>query len=425
MKRKVLSFLMVSAMAMSLLAGCGNSGTSAGSSSESAGAGTTTSDEVTDVSLKVWTSEEDYDLTEDMCARFDEEHEEYNCNFEITIINVDESVDQLETDPDNAADVFIMPSGSVPQLVEEGLIYPITYDQDTLNSLYSEGALEACSMDGELYGVPFTPNSWFMFYNKTLYTEDEVTSLETMMAKDLGDDVYNFSCSISNSWYIEAWFYAAGCTLFGEDGTVADDCTWNSEAGLAAGQYLIDLANNSKYIEDTDGIAGSLMKEGKLGAICTGTWGYAELKEALGDDLGAVALPTVEINGTIAHLSNFADYKCFAVKSNTQYGLAAQQLAEYFANEENQLLRYQQNATPPTVLSLQENDEIMSDISTCALLAQTEFAIPQPAISQINEYWTPATSLGEGIINGEITSANLQESLDSLVESVTTKAFEE
>ncbi len=420
MKKKVLAMFLTATLAMTALVGCGGKK----DSTQTASGNAATAENPQDVSLKVWTSEEDYELTEDMCNRYNEAHPEFNCTFEITIINVDESVEQLETDPDNAADVFIMPSGSIPQLVEEGLIYPITYEADNLKSLYSEGALDACSMNGELYGVPFTPNSWFMFYNKSLYTEDEVKSLETMMAKDLGDDTYNFSCSISNSWYIEAWFYAAGCTLFGEDGTDPQDCSWNSEAGLAAGEYLIDLVNNSKYIEDKDGIGGSLMKEGKLGAICTGTWGYADLKEALGDDLGAVALPTVEINGNTANLANFADYKCFAVKSNTAAPLAAQQLAEFFANEENQLLRYQNTAVPPTALSLTENAEIMSDISTCALLAQTEFAIPQPAISQINEYWTPAEALGTGIVNGEITKANLQESLDSLVQSVTTQAFE-
>ena len=420
MRKRLLALTMMSALTVTAFAGCGSDK----SNTQKPAGNAASAENPQAVSLKLWTSEEDYELTEDMCARFDEAHPEYKCDFEITIINVDESVEQLETDPDNAADVFIMPSGSIPQLVEEGLVYPITYDADTLKGLYSEGALDACSMNGELYGVPFTPNSWFMFYNKKLFNAEEVKSLETMMAKDLGDDTYNFSCSLSNSWYIEAWFYAAGCTLFGEDGITPDDCTWNNANGLAAGEYIIDLVNNPKYIEDKDGIAGSLMKEGKLGAICTGTWGYPELLEALGDDLGAVALPTVEIAGKTANLSNFADYKCFAVKSNTSAPLAAQQLAEFFANEENQLLRYQKNSTPPTALSLTDNADIMSDISTCALLAQTEFATPQPAISQINAYWTPAEALGTGIVNGEITKANLQESLDSLVQSVTTKAFE-
>lgn len=416
MKKRVVALAMAAMMVGSLFAGCGKSTTENTGSNQ---AGTPAAGAATGT-LKVWTSEEDYELTERMCAQYKADYN-FAGDFEITIINVDESVDQLETDADSAADVFIMPSGSVPQLVEKGLVYPITYNKAELTQLYSEGALDACSMNGELYGIPFTPNSWFMFYNKKLFTEDDVQSLETMLAKDLGPDTYNFSCSISNSWYIEAWFYAAGCTLFGPDGTDANDCSWNTPTGVAAGEYIIDMVNNPKYIEDKDGIAGSLMKEGKLGAICTGTWSYADLKEALGDDLGACALPTVTIGGKTAHLSNFADYKCFSVKSNTKFPLEAQQLAEYFANEANQLERYQITSIPPTVLSLQTNAEIMSNISTVALLAQTQYSTPQPAISQIGEYWTPVQALGEGIVNGEITKANLQESLDSAVTSITTK----
>lgn len=275
-----------------------------------------------------------------------------------------------------------------------------------------------------LYGVPFTPNSWFMYYNTSLYTEDEVKSLETMMAKDLGADMYNFSCTITNSWYIEAFFYAAGCEIFGPDGMDPNVCTWNDANGLAAGNYLIDLVNNPKYVEDKDGIAGSLFKEGKLGALCSGTWSAPDLKEALGENYGAVALPTININGVDSHLSNFADYKCISVKSNTAHPLAAQQFAEYIAAEDAQLTRYSVAGATPTCLSLLTHPDLAEDAASLALIAQTEYATPQPAISQIAAYWTPAQALGEGIFNGEITKDNLQEKLDQCATAITTVAME-
>lgn len=100
-----------------------------------------------------------------------------------------------------------------------------------------------------------------MFYNKSLYTEDEVKSLDTMFAKELGEGVYNFSCDLSNSWYLEAFFYATGCTLFGADGTDPTDCTWNTQAGIDAANYVMDMIANPKYLEEADGIAGSMMKD--------------------------------------------------------------------------------------------------------------------------------------------------------------------
>lgn len=424
-RKKVVALVMTAVMTMAMVSGCGTTSNKPANSTSGKEAGDasseTASEEVQKVSLKLWAPEEDMDITQQMCEAFDEAHPEFDCTFDISIVGVDESSDLLTTDPDSAADIFLIPSGSVSQLVNAGLLYPITYDEETVKSLYSEGAIEACSADDLLYGVPSTPNSWFMYYDKSKYTEDEVKSLDTMMAKDLGDDVANFSCTISNSWYIEAFFYAAGCTLYGADGTDPDDCTWNNEAGFEVGKYLIDLANNSKYVEDIDGIAGSMMKDGKLAALCSGTWAAADVKEALGDNYAACALPSITLNGKECQLSNFADYKCYSVKSNTAYPLAAQELAEYLSNEDNQLIRYQTNATTPTCLSLQDNEELASDPATCALMAQTEFATPQPAISQISEYWTPAQALGTGIVNGEITESNLQTSLDSVATSATTK----
>lgn len=430
--KKVLAMVLAAAMTMTVIVGCGGTANTTSTDAANTGAADTadaaggTADAVETVSLKVWAPEEDMEITQKMCDTFAAAHPEYDITWDVSVMGVDESAAGLTTDPDTAADVFLVPSGSIPELTEAGLLYPITYDIDNVKTLYGEGAITACTgADGLIYGLPSTPNSWFMYYNKSMYTEDEVKSLETMMAKDLGDGIQNFSCTIHNSWYIEAFFYAAGCTLFGENGTDPTDCSWNDENGVATVNYLIDLVNNPKYVEDEDGIAGSLFKDGKLGALCSGNWSAPDLKEALGENYAAVALPTVTINGKEARLSNFADYKCYAVKSNTQYPLAAQQFAEWIDNEENQLIRYQENATTPTILSLADNEDVAADIATAALLEQTQYSTAQPAISQISQYWTPAETLGTAIVNGEVTADNAQEMLDKTAEQIVTKLVEE
>lgn len=439
--KKAVALLCTAGMLMGMLSGCGNSdsgstntpnqgesenvGENAGESADTdsnAGSGNSESagGEVEKVSLKVWVPEEEMEITQEMCEAFNQAHPEYDCTFDIAVVGIDESANNLTTDPELAADVFQIPSGSISQLKDAGLIYPITANIDDVKSLYGEGANEACMRDGYMYGVPFSPNSFFMWYNKSMYSEDDVKSLETMLAKEFDSDSYNFSYTLHDSWYLEAFFYAAGCTLFGENGEDPTDCSWNNADGVAAVNYVIDLVNNPKYIEDRDGIAGSLFKEGKLGAMCSGTWADADgaLTEALGDDLGACALPTISLNGKDCQLSNFADYKCFAVKSNTAHPVAAQLLAEWFTNEENQLTRYLECKATPTCLSLQDNAEVAADAATCALIAQTQYATPQPSISQISNYWTPVATLGESILQGDVTSANAQESLNTVVDTI-------
>lgn len=430
--KKAVALLCTAGMLMGMLTGCSNSDSgntapdseNSGNSKEDANTGDNADasgdGEVESVNLKVWVPEEEMEITQELCKTFNEAHPEYDCTFDVAVVGIDESAANLETDPELAADVFQLPSGSISQLKDAGLIYPITANSDEVQSLYGQGAIDACTRDDLLYGVPFSPNSFFMFYNKSMYTDEDVKSLEAMMAKDLGSDVYNFSYTVHDSWYLETFFYAAGCTLFGQDGEDPTDCTWNNEGGVAAANYVIDLVNNPKYIEDRDGVAGSLFKEGKLGAMCSGTWADADgaLTEALGDDLGACALPTINLDGKDCQLSNFADYKCFAVKSNTAHPMAAQLLAEWLANEENQLTRYKECKATPTCLSLQDNADVAADAATCALIAQTQYATPQPSISQISNYWTPVATLGESILQGDVTSANVQESLDTTVNTI-------
>ncbi len=425
--KKVVALAMVGAMSVATLAGCGdnNAGESTATGTETAAKADGSTGEVEKVNLKVWVPEEEIEVTQKMCDSFEEAHPEFDCTIDVAVTDVADAPTSLTTDPDSAADVFEMPSGAVAELTDSGLLYPITAEIDSVLPLYGDGAIKACTKDDLLYAIPATPNCWFMYYNKSMYTEDEVKSLETMMEKDLGSDIKNFSCKIKDSWYLEAFFYAAGCNIFGEDGTNPNECTWNSEDGVTAGNYVIDLAKNPKYIEDVDGIGISLFKEGKLGAMCSGTWDAPALQEALGENFGACALPAININGQDKNLSNFADYRCFSVKSSTAHPLAAQLLAEWLGNEENQLIRYKEVGASPACLSLQDNEEVAADVATCALIAQTEYATPQPSISQINGYWTPAAALGEGIINGEITSDNIQEKLDAVVESMTAEITEE
>ena len=176
---------------------------------------------------------------------------------------------------------------------------------------------------------------------------------------------------------------------------------------------------NVGVIEDADGVGGSAFKEGNLGAVTSGAWSAPEFREALGDNLGAVALPTATIEGKAVQLSNFVDFKTITVKSNTAYPLAAQQLAVYMASADSCLLRYQKQGDVPVLKSLAESDAITSDFVAGALNAQASSATNQPSISKMGDYWDPMKALGEGIYYGEITEANLGEQLDALVDSIT------
>ncbi len=427
--KKIGAIALSAAMGITALTGCGSEAGTAANTTNTANTTNNTdttqpaATETQDVTLKIWVPEEEVDITDQMVKNFDEAHAEFNITYEIAVVGIDEAPQALETDADTAADIFYTPSGGVGDLANKGLLLPITKDIDQLKADLPESAINAVTVDGLTYAVPFSPNTFFMYYNKDLFTEEEVKSLDVMMAKDLGDGMWNFSTQLTNSWYAEMFFLGNGCTLFGADGQNAADCSFNDANGFAAGEYMIDLAANSKYLEDADGVGGSAFKEGKLGAVTSGAWSAPEFREALGDKVGAVALPTANIGGKDVQLSNFVDFKTITVKSNTQYPLAAQQLAVYMASSESCLTRYEKQGDVPVLLSLAESDAVKADFVASALGSQAAFATNQPSIPQMGDYWDPMKALGVGIYNKEVTRDNLQSQLDALVDSITSETF--
>lgn len=432
--KKLLSLACICTLVLVSAAGCSGKGNNSGK--ETAANNTETNDTKAEatteptaaapeaVTLKVWAPEEEQEILVQMCEAFAEKHTEYNITWDYGIMGVDDVIDSMKKDAEVAADVFLYPSGGIAELTEANLIYPLTLDLDAIKSAHGAAAIKSCTKDDILYGIPVTPNSWFMYYNSSMYTEDEVKSLETMMAKDLGADVKNFSCDIDNSWYMSAFFYAAGGTLFGPNGDDAANCSWNDATGLKVGTYLVDLAKNPKYVDDADGLAGNMMAEGKLGALCSGTWSADTLKKALGDNYAATKLPTINIDGKDCQLSNFADFKAFGVNALTKYPKPAMQLAQWLGGEECQLIRFEKNNTPPTIVSLISNPKVAASKEAAALSLQTTFSTPNPTTSKLNDYWTPAAAFGAGIVNGDITEANLQESLDKMVDGILAKVVQ-
>lgn len=430
--KRLIALLMLTVMVIASLAACGKkeSENVSGSGTQSNTAGKndvkkeeTKNDakEAEDITLKVWGPQEEQELLKQMTEAFAKAHPEYNITFEYGVVSEGDAATEVTKDPEAAADVFAFASDQTSRLVEAGLLYPITLNVDAVKAANSEASIQAATVDGQLYGYPFTPNSWFMYYDKSKYTEEEVLSLETMMAKDLGEGVKNFSVDINNGWYLSAFYFAAGCTLFGEDGKDPNTVTFNNANGVEVTKYLIDLVSNPKFLEEDQGNILNEFANGTLGAACSGTWNAENIKEALGENYAATKLPSIRINGQDLQLSNFADFKLVGVNSQTKHPIPAMQLAEFLTNEENQKLRFEKRSIAPTNLNLANDPEVLKNPAVAALSLQTTFSTVQSSIPEMGNYWSPAEAFGNELISGAITKDNVQEKLDSFVESILSK----
>lgn len=420
--KKIAALIMTFCMVAGMAAGCGSSNEGDGKTSDSG------SEEMKEVSLTVWGPQEDqaplegYDagILQAMCEAFDEAHPEWDITFEYGVCSEGEAKDIVTKDVDAAADVYMFANDQIPVLADAGAISKLggtTVEDMTADN--PESMVSSVTYDGAVYGIPYTSNTWFMYYDKSKYSEEDVKSLDTMMAKDLGADVKNFGFKLTDSWYIESFYFGAGCTLFG-DGTDAEaGCDFDSEAGIEATKYMVNLANNDKFLNEQDGSCIAAMKDGKLAAYCSGSWDAAAIKEALGDNFAACKIPTVTINGEEGQMRSFAGSKAVGVNPKCEDQEVAVALAAYLGGEECQTIRYETRGIIPTLNSLSSDEAVQQDTVAVAQMEEiADASFLQPVLSEMASYWTPAETMGKEIIQGDVTADNAAEKTEAMVEGI-------
>lgn len=429
--RKLVAGCLTLTMLGASLVGCGSNNNKETSKNDDTQASTEASAESTEaekVTLTVWGPQEDQAATGDysdgilkaMCDSFNEVHPEWDITFKYGVCSEGDAKDVVTKDVAAAADVYMFANDQIPVLVKAGALAQLggtTVENIEANN--DESIINSVKYNDGYYGVPFTSNTWFMYYDKSKFTEDEVKSLDTMMAKDLGDGVTNFAFPLDNSWYIEAFYYAAGGTLFGDGTDAAAGCTFNDENGVAATEYLVDLAANSKFSCEKEGSSIAKFQSGSLGAYCTGSWDAQAIKDALGDNFACTNLPAVTINGTEGQMKSFVGTKAIGVNPNCENPQVAVALADYLGGEECQQIRFETREIIPTNKAVAQSDAVLSNAVAQAQTAEIANASAvQPVLDEMANYWTPAETMGKEIVQGDVTKDNAKEKTESMVTGI-------
>lgn len=416
--KKITALLLVCGMALSLVA-CGGSGAPA-SSQASAASSEAAATEVTDITLKVWAPQDDQPDANgwlpQMEAQFAEAHPEYNITWVNEVCGEDVAKDQVTKDPAAAADVYMFANNQLGELMAANGIAKLggSYLEQVMADNSQAMIDSVTAPDGSVYGFPVAANVWFCYYNKDVYTEDDVKSLDTMLEKGV------VAFPTMNSWYLGSFFFANGATTFGPNGVdVADGVKFGPDNGVAALNAILDMVANPNYRTDDAGFGNSGMKSGEVSAYFSGSWEYDGLKEALGDSLGACQLPAVTIDGEAKTLKAFAGSKAVAVNPNTANTKAAMQFAAFLASVDSQKARFEiRNAIP--VATALANDEVIAADEVAAAILNTvaNTSVLQPTLQEMDNWWTPIETLGRNIVNGEVTAANGEEALLSTLDVI-------
>lgn len=410
--KKLIAAALVAIMSLTLLAGCGNSG--------AAGKG-----EVTDVALKVWVPQNQLDtgIIEEQQTAFAALHPEWNITWTTEIVGEDVAKETLLKDVEAGADVFLFASDQLVELVNAGAIARLGGDAEKMVKETIAESVQATAMVGDaVYGIPFTHNTFYMYYDKTLMTEDDIKTIEGIVNKETADDVYNFYFESGGGWKLGAWYYGAGLNVFGQDGTdIEAGVDWNNETGVAVTNYLIDLINNPKVAYDGEISVSELIAEHRLGVWFDGSWNDQMYVDALGDDLGRGVIPTYDLNGTATQLKGFYSSKCIGVNATSKNPAAAVAFASFLGNEENQILRFEKSGQIPANINAGNSEAVQSDPLAAVIAAEANTAsVMQPTSAEFGaRYWTYANTIPTEIRSGDITHDNVQEKLDAFVKAMT------
>ena len=393
--KKRLSALLAAALLLLPVSGCGGS------------SGTGDREQVR---LMVWSPSEDQskdsgEWLQTCCNQFAELHPEWDITFVYGVADEATAATTVSQDAEASADVFLYSNDTITTLTDAQALAKFggKYEEQ-IRSFTSDALLDSVTLDGYLYGVPFTTNTWYMYYDSSVFSEEDVKSLDAMLEKGV------VSFPFTNSWYLPAFYFANGCTLFG-DGTQEDlGADFGGANAAEVTDYLVDLIANPNFVVDADGSGMAGLRDGSINAIFTGSWDYASIKEILGDNLEAAALPCYTLNGEQKQMMAYAGSKAIGVNAHSEYMVPAVELAIYLGSADAQRLHYELRSVIPSNTELLEDEVIKNDP---VVIAQNDTfdrtSVLQPFVSKMANCWTPVENMGKAIRNGSTTHANSAE----------------
>ena len=376
-------------------------------------------DEAATVTITVWGPQEDQsddngNWLQTQCEAFAAAHPNWDITFKYGVCSEGDAKTNIGTDPSAGADVYLFANDQIPDLIKAGGIAELGGSTvDAIKANNSETTVNTVTYDGSVYGVPFTGNTWFMYYDKSVFSDEDIKSLDAMLEKG------KVAFPLDNSWYIASFYVANGCTLFGADGgDAAAGFDFSGDKATAVTEYLVDLVANKNFANGDVGTASDAK------AFFSGTWDYEKAKDAYGDNLGIAAPPSITINGELKQMKAFAGSKAVGVNPATtlykEHPEIAVALAAYLGGTDAQKAHYDTRNIIPTDLSITVDD----DLAKAQMDTMDYGSIVQPLQADMGNYWTPAESMGKELVAGTVTKANAADKTAAMNDSMNSSAVQ-
>ena len=365
--------------------------------------------------ITVWVAAEVVDLTVAQIEEFNQTNE-FGIVFNATVEPVSEAdaATQMITDVEAGGDLFCFAQDQFARLVQAGALAKLGVKAgETVSAANAPVVVSAATVGDTLYAYPLTAdNGYFMYYDKSVVSEDHIDSLEAIIADcEAAEKYFAFEMNTS-AWYLASFFFATGCESTWETDAegkfVSVKDTFNSPEGLIAVKGMKKLVDSPFHLSSSSGAEFS----SGAAVVVTGTWDFMTVQGILGDNMGVADLPSFEVDGQTYHLGSFNGCKLMGVKPQVDPARAAalHQLAQYLTGEKCQAERFAERAWGPSNLNVQASEAVQANAGLVALNMQAPYSVPQGQIH--GSWWDIAKVIGDDI-KLATDEAGLQAALDN------------
>ncbi|MBO4679955.1 MAG: extracellular solute-binding protein [Lachnospiraceae bacterium] len=420
MKKKLLALVLSLAMVVAMLAGCTKKDTS---TSTSGSTGTTPSGDTNyEYDITVWVPEKIVDLTKTQIEDFNNTNTDgIKLNATVAPVSEADAATQMLTDVEAGADLFGFVQDQLGRLIQGGALAQLgDAAAEFVRTNNDASSVSAVTSGDALYGYPYTSdNGYYLFYDKSLFTEDDVKTVDGIIAacKKTGR---TFCFDIENGFYVAGFFFGVGCDstwVTDDDGNfISVNDTFNSDKGLIAAKGVWQIMssgvwNGSSEVEEFQAAIPA-------GVVVSGPWKNEVAKEILGDNWGTAKLPTYTVDGKEYQIGSFAGGKMLGVKPQTDpaKGACLSKLAQYLSGEKCQLERYEAQSFGPSNVNAQANEKVQNDPGLRALAEQAKYAKPQGNVH--GKWWDISKGIATGIKGSDGTDEALKGVLQTYFDSI-------
>jgi len=332
-------------------------------------------------------------------------------NIKIEYVNVElgDSTGQIALDGPAGVgpDLFAAPHDKLGELVTGGHVLP-TSNADSVKNQVLASTAKALTYEGTMYGYPTSAETYALFYNKALISEDKVPKTWDELvafAKEFNaanSGKYGFLMDVGNGYYTIIFTTSDNNRLFGPDGTDTTNTNINSEASIKGMEFFKGLREilDVPAADLTTSICDAAFTSGNAAMYITGPWNVAPFKEA-GVDFGVAPLPSLPGNDT--PVASFSGTRAMFVSAYSNHPEEAALFGEFLISEEMQQLRFDITGALPSIDIAVESPYING------FLTQLNYAFPMPSIPQMGAFWDAMNSASANIWDG----ADIKTELDA------------